>query len=124
MAHPLLPETRVNPLIKRRDMMVQVLLFIVTIGIYGFYWFYQTTLEMKNFEKNDEVSPGLWTVLLFIPLVNFYVHYKYSELFEDFANENVDKWILFILWIVFCPAVWFIVQTELNKRADLMAAPV
>ena len=112
-----------NPLVKRRDMMVQVILFIVTIGIYGVYWFYQTTVEMKNLDSADDVSPGLWTVLLFIPLVNLYVHYKYSELFEDVGDDHLNKWILFILWIVFCPAVWFIVQMDLNKKADMTTAP-
>jgi hypothetical protein len=113
----------VNPLVKRRDMLVQVFLFIITIGIYGVYWFYQTTVEMKNLDSAADVSPGLWTVLLFIPIVNFYAHYKYSELFEDVADDHLNMWILFILWIVFCPAVWFIVQTELNKKADMMTAP-
>jgi len=118
-----LPEPSVNPLVKRRDMLVQVFLFIITIGIYGVYWFYQTTVEMKNLDSAADVSPGLWTVLLFIPIVNFYAHYKYSELFEDVADDHLNMWILFILWIVFCPAVWFIVQTELNKKADMMTAP-
>ena len=112
-----------NPVVKRRDLLVQVFLFIITFGIYGVYWFYQTTVEMANLERDAEVSPGLWTVLLFIPFANFYAHYKYSELFEDVAGDHLNKWILFILWIVFCPAVWFIVQTELNKKADLMIAP-
>lgn len=112
-----------NPLVKRRDMLVQVILFIVTCGIYGVYWFYQTTVEMKNLDRNDDVSPGLWTVFLFIPFLNFYSHYKYSELFEDVSGDHMDKWILFILWIVFCPAVWFIVQTDLNKKAEMAAAP-
>ena len=97
--------------------MVQVFLFVITIGIYGIYWFYQTTVEMKNLAKDDEVSPALWTVLLFVPFAWFYSHYKYSELFEDIADDHLNKWILFLLWIVFCPAVWFIVQTDLNKKA-------
>ena len=112
-----------NPLVKRRSMPVQVLLVCVTFGIYAIYWYYQTLVEMKNLTKDDEVQPGLWTVLMFIPFANFYAHYKYSELFEDVSDEGIDKWILFILWIVFCPAVWFIVQMDLNKKADLKLAP-
>jgi len=46
-----------------------------------------------------------------------------KELFEDVADDHMNKWILFILWIVFCPAVWFIVQMDLNKKADLTPAP-
>jgi hypothetical protein len=110
----------VNPLVKRRDMLVQVFLFIITCGIYGVYWFYQTACEMKALAQDDEASPGLWTVLLFIPFANFYAHYKYSDLFEDISEEAMNRWILFILWIVFCPAVWFIVQLDLNKKATGM----
>jgi hypothetical protein len=106
------------PMVKRRDMIVQVLLFIITFGIYGVYWFYQTAVEMKDLENDPDASPGLWTVLLFIPFANFYAHYKYAELFEDVADEGLSKWILFILWIVFAPAVWFIVQTDLNRKAS------
>jgi hypothetical protein len=29
----------------------------------------------------------------------------------------MNRWVLFLLVLVFMPAVWFIVQTELNKRA-------
>ena len=109
-----------NPLVKRRDMLVQVFLFIITCGIYSIYWFYQTACEMKALENDPEVSPALWTVLLFIPFANFYAHYKYSELFEDVSDEHFNRWILFILGIVFIPAVWFIVQTDLNKKAEIM----
>jgi hypothetical protein len=109
-----------NPLVKRRDMLVQVLLVIVTCGIYIVYWFYQTASEMKALAHAEEASPGLWTVLLFIPFANFYAHYKYSDLFEEVSEEGLNRWILFILWIVFCPAAWFIVQMDLNKKASAM----
>jgi hypothetical protein len=109
-----------NPMVKHRNMVVQVLLCIITCGIYALYWFYATATEMKDLNADPEASPGLWTVLLFIPPFAFYSHYKYAEQFEDLTDFN--KWILFILWLVFCPAVWFIVQTELNKRASLSPA--
>ena len=47
--------------------------------------------------------------------------YKYSELFEDVSDEGLNQWILFILWIVFCPAVWFLVQMDLNRKAEATA---
>jgi hypothetical protein len=111
-----------NPMVKRRDMLVQVFLFIITFGIYGIYWFYQTAVEMKNLENDPDASPGLWTVLLFLPPIAFYSHYKHAELFEDISSEHLNRWIVFILWIVFCPAVWFLVQTELNRKAELSPA--
>ena len=47
--------------IKYRNMFVQVLLFIITFGIYGIYWFYVTFDELNI--ANGKESPGcLWTI--------------------------------------------------------------
>ncbi len=100
-----------------RNMWAQVGLFIITLGIYGIYWFYQTAKELKFLANDPNASPGLWTVLLFIPFGALYSHYKYGELFQTVSTEKLNRWIIFILWIIFSPAVWFIVQTELNRRA-------
>ena len=103
-------------MIKRRNMVMQVFLMLVTLGIYGIYWFYVTSKEMIE-HKGLDGSPGLWTVLSLIPLVNLYAEYKQGEAVEALTDGSVNRWIIFILWLVFSPAVWFIVQTELNKRA-------
>jgi hypothetical protein len=103
--------------VKYREMLVQVLLMIVTIGLYSIYWFYQTAQELKTITGDAEAAPALWTVLLFVPFGAIYSWYKYAELYERAADAKVDRWVLFLLWIVFSPAVWFIVQTDLNRRA-------
>jgi cytochrome bd-type quinol oxidase subunit 2 len=103
--------------IKYRNMILQVILMIVTLGIYAIYWFYQTATELKELASDQEASPALWTVLLFIPFANLYAMYKYSELYEKISSEHLNRWILFLLWIVIVPAVWFIVQMDLNRRA-------
>jgi magnesium-transporting ATPase (P-type) len=103
--------------VKKRNMLAQVFLMIITLGIYAIYWFYQTATEMKGLANDPAASPGLWTVLLFIPIANIFSIYKYSELYEKASSDQMNKWIVFLLYIVFSPAVWFIVQTELNKRA-------
>jgi hypothetical protein len=105
--------------VKYRDMLIQVGLFIITLGIYGIYWFYVTADEMKTLAKDPAASPALWTVLLFIPFAGFYSFYKYSEIFQKISSDSLNLWILFILFIVFPPAVWFIVQTDLNKKATI-----
>lgn len=104
--------------IKRRNMAVQVLLMIVTFGIYSIYWFYSVAMEMKEIAKDQNASPALWTVLLFIPFGSIYSSYKFSELYENISAERFNRWLLFILWIVFAPAVWFIVQSDLNRRTN------
>ena len=100
-------------------MLLQVLLIIVTFGIYAIYWYYQTATELKFLGNDDEAKPGLWTVLMIIPIANIYSMYKYSELYEKVGSEHLNKWLLFVLWLVFCPAIWFVVQSDLNKRATV-----
>ncbi len=103
--------------VKYRNMWGQVGLMIITIGIYGIYWFYQTATELKHLNKDPNANPALWTVLLFIPFGAIYSWYKYTGLYELESTDHLNRWILFLLWLVFIPAVWFIVQTELNRRA-------
>ena len=103
-------------MIKRRNMGMQVVLLIITLGIYAIYWFYVTSKEMVEHKKLTG-SPALWTLLSIIPLANFYAYYKQGEAVEALTDEAINKWIVFILWLVFSPAVWFITQSELNKRA-------
>lgn len=103
--------------VKNRNMVAQIGLMIITLGLYSIYWFYSTSEELKYLGKDQNASPALWTVLLFIPFGCFYSWFKYTELYEKVSSDKLNMWILFILWIVFCPAVWFIVQTELNKKA-------
>lgn len=102
-------------------MIVQVVLLVVTFGIYSVYWFYQTSSELKFITKDSEAAPTIWTLLLFVPFGNIYAFYKYSELFEKVSSEKVSKWVLFLLWLCFSPAIWFLVQRDLN---NLAAKPV
>jgi len=103
--------------IKYRSMLMQVVLTIVTCGIYTVYWFYQVSKELKDDTGDEDASPALWTVLLFIPFGAIYSFYKLSELYEEWSPDHFNKWLLFVLHIVFAPAVWFIVQLELNRAA-------
>lgn len=106
-----------NSPVKYRNMAVQVLLMIVTFGIYGIYWFYQTAVEMKGLANDHEVSPGLLTFLMFVPFGNLYAVFKWGELYNKIAPGSLGPGLVLLLWLIFCPAVWFIVQSELNKRA-------
>jgi hypothetical protein len=97
---------------------------IVTLGFYSIYWFYETASEMKSLSGDSNAEPGLWTILLFIPFANLYSYYKHAELYENITTEHFNRWILFILWIVFSPVVWLLVQLDLNKRAESPVVPV
>ena len=54
-------------MIKKRNMIGQVGLVIITFGIYAIYWYYKMLEEMKFLSKDSEVSPGLWTFFITIP---------------------------------------------------------
>jgi hypothetical protein len=103
--------------IKYRNMWAQVGLMIITLGFYSIYWFHQTAVELAGLAGDHRAEPGLWTILLFIPFAGLFSHFKYSELFETVSASHLGRWILWLLWIVFSPAVWLIVQSELNRRA-------
>lgn len=104
-------------MIKHRSMPVQVVLMIVTLGLYSVYWFYSVTTEIKNAANDTNASPALWTILLFVPFGAVYSFYKFGELYEKWSPDHFNRWLLFVLHFVFAPAVWFIVQVELNKAA-------
>jgi len=105
--------------IKKRNMIAQVFLTIITLGIYCIYWFYQVSVELKGIANDENANPALWTVLLFVPFASIYSVYKFSELYEKVTDGQMNRWLLFVLYLVFTPAVWFIVQTELNRKADI-----
>lgn len=113
-----------NRPIKYRNMWVQVLLMIVTLGFYAIYWFYQTFCEMQSLANDYDAEPLLLTILLFIPFAGLYSYYKHGEIYEKISAEKFNRWLLFVLWIVFSPAVWIIVQMELNRRARAMTVNV
>lgn len=106
-----------EPVIKYRNMYVQILLIIVTFGLYGIYWFYATCTEMQNYLKREE-PVFLWTLLLIFFPLSIYSYYKQGELFEK-ISPDMNRWILFILWSCFPPAVWLIVQWKLNELSKV-----
>ena len=107
-------------MIVKRNMRQQVIWAVLTLGLYNIYWFYVTSKEIVAYKKLGG-SPELWTVLLFIPFGSFYSYWKQGECVEALTDGKYTTLILFLAWIVFSPVVWFLTQTELNKRAD--AAP-
>jgi len=106
-----------NTSVKYRSMGVQIGLMIITLGIYSIYWFLVTARELQYLAQDEDASPELWTVLLFVPIVSLYSLYKYSQLYEKWNHGKYELWLVFVLWIVFSPAVWFLVQSDLNKVA-------
>ena len=103
--------------IKYRNMWVQVLLFIITLSLYNIYWFFVTLEELYKANGNEDGGGCLWTILYVIPIANLFAYWHQGNQYERFINGKYPGIAIFILWIVFAPAVWFLVQRDLNAAA-------
>ncbi len=92
-------------MIQWRNMAEQVLLVFVSFGVYPIYWYYITSSEMLERMKLDG-SPAWWTLMLFIPPLCLYSFWKYGEAVEALTEGRYSKVLIFVLWLVFNPAVW------------------
>ena len=102
--------------IKRRNMVAQVVLVIVTLGIYAIYWFHVTLNELHRANGKRD-GAGLWTLLLFVPFGSLFSYWHYSFEYADFVSQKYPGIAVFLLWLVFSPVVWFLVQNDLNQAA-------
>ncbi len=104
-------------MIKRRNMLGICLLLIVTLGIYGIYWYYQTSRELIE-ATGEKANPAIWTLLLFVPLIHVLSFWFYSQAFGRFSRQGTPAWLVFILFVLLPIVAWIPVQLELNARAE------
>ena len=103
--------------IKYRNMVMQVILYIITVGIYGIYWFYATLKELHQ-ANGSAAGAGWWTALSIIPIANLFAVWHHAHQYAQFIGEKYPGIAIFILWLVFAPAVWFLAQRDLNRAAS------
>ena len=104
--------------IKYRNMWMQVLLAIITLGIYTIYWFHVTLGELYKANGREDRRRWLWTLLYIIPIAQFFAYWHQGEQYDRFVDGKYPGIAIFILWIIFAPAVWFLVQQDLNRAAE------
>ena len=103
--------------IKYRNMVMQVILSIITLGIYTIYWFHVTLGELYRANGRADEKRWLWTLLYIIPIAQFFAYWHQGHEYARFVEEKYPGIAIFILWLVFGPAVWFLVQQDLNRAA-------
>ena len=103
-------------MIKRRNMLFQFFVYILTLGLYGMYWYYSTLDEMTKFQ-GKRTEPLLWTILMFIPLINFFAMWKHASVSAEFTEGEYPAILLWVVWIFVSPVVWILMQIELNRVA-------
>jgi hypothetical protein len=88
---------------------IQVVLSIVTLGFYSFYWMYKTADQLDRGTDAD-LNP----ILAIIPIYGQWI-------VSDAAGESVTDQsgvILFVLFLVFAPVSWFLIQSGINSIAS------
>ena len=111
-----------GPLGQSRGIGFGILLFIVTLGIYGLYWVYKTSEEMK--QHTGEGIGGVLGLVVWIvvgAVMAFVIPSEIGNMYKKDGREPpVTGWTglwLFPFGIFIIPAiVWFVkVQGSLNR---------
>jgi hypothetical protein len=123
-----------GPLGQRRGIGFGILLFVVTFGLYGWYWAFKTHEEMK--QHTGEGLGGVLGLVIWIlinPVSAFVIPSELGNMYKkDGQQPPVTGWTglwLFPGAILLVPAiVWFVkVQGSLNRyweaKAPAAAAP-
>jgi hypothetical protein len=123
-----------GPLGQPRGIGFGILLYIVTLGIYGWYWVYKTMEELKQ-HTGDGLGGvlGLVIWILLAPVMAFVIPSEVGRMYQkDGRIAPVSGWTglwLFPFGIFLIPAiVWFVkVQGGLNRywqSESLATAPM
>ena len=115
------PTGNTGPLGRPRGIGFGILLYIVTIGFYGWYWIYKTAEEMGK--HTGEGLGGVLALVIWIllyPVMAFVIPSEIGKMYErDGQAPPVNGWTglwLFPFGFLVVPAiVWFVkVQRALN----------
>lgn len=93
----------------------QVLFSVLTLGLYTLYWWHATHKQLSAGTDAD-FSPAMRTIGLFVPFYNFLVIWQTSN--DAAAVTDSDGVVLFLLFLVFAPAAWFLIQSGMNGAAE------
>ena len=106
-------------------------LMLVTLGIYGLYWYYQINKEMAELGKatgrTEELgdSPGT-SLLALVPgcfiivpaVLTIYHTFQRQQAFRSMttpADTGVDPGLGLLLWLLIGPVGYYMLQDSLNK---------
>jgi H+/Cl- antiporter ClcA len=123
---------------KAREPLGVLGLSIVTFGIYWFYWYYKINDEIRRFEKDDSVRPGMallavtlgWLIIVppFVSVYNTSLHIVRMEQ-QTPVHQQLSPGLNVILLLVVSVGVGIYSQEHLNRvwdatRATPAAPPV
>jgi predicted histidine transporter YuiF (NhaC family) len=114
----------------KRDPLGVLGLSFITIGIYWFYWYFKVNEEIRRFEKDDSVRPGIallavtlgW-IIIAPPFLSVYNTSKHVVRMQERAGvqQMLSPALNIVLLLVFGIAIGLYTQEHLNKVWDAAA---
>jgi len=113
---------------KKRDPLGVLGLSFITIGIYWFYWYYKINDEIRRYEKDDSVRPGMallavtlgWIIIV-PPFISVYNTSKHVVRMQERAGvqQTLSPALNVVLLLVFGIAIGLYTQEHVNKVWDV-----
>jgi Domain of unknown function (DUF4234) len=109
-----------GPVGETRSIGLSILWFVLTLGIYSFYWVYKTHEEIKRYSGNGIGGVlGLVIWLLISPVTFFVVPSEVRWMYEDLDGQTSPVRGITGLWFLLPligSLIWFVqVQGALNR---------
>ena len=111
---------------KKRNIALCVILTIVTLGIYGLYWFVQITNDVNKLANPEKKTSGGAALLLTIITCNiygFYWAYKMGGLLDKAQTDRgmpaQNRAVVYlILELIIAPVGWILMQNTINSMVE------
>ena len=105
-----------GPMITHRSLLFLSIVWPLSVGLYGLYWFYVTSAEMIRYNGQDD-DPFIWLVISFIPVVQLLAIWKHCRALQRMTDGDRKAGSSMLLWILIHPIAVVLTQMELNRRA-------
>ncbi len=99
-----------------------IVLYILTCGFYGIYWYYRSWKHLRDY-NNLDIKPFWRTVGLLIPIINIYLSYSLYSKIKEFGEDNeceskYSTEFLVFLFAIFDLYSWIIIYFVEDKISD------
>jgi hypothetical protein len=127
-----------NAVGKVRNPLGVIGLTLITLGIYGIFWYYYTQKELAELGRANNTeelgtSPGnsvlaitLGAFIIVPPFVSIYNACKRLNAAERLTGvpQGMEPGLLFLLWIFISPIGLYLYQSSMNKVLEAQAGGV
>ena len=113
-------------MVKEKNIVVQIILSLVTCGIYGIYWFITLTDDVAVLNDNKEFSGVKAFIFSLITCGIYFIYWNYKigkEMYEANQKHNIntasDNSLVYLILSLFGLSIitYCLVQSEINKIA-------